>query len=184
MITVLGVASNSVYKGLEVEWYDKNRDLRNYEGKGPVITHAPCRLWSRSAHRSTAPESERELAVICANHVKNNGGIFEHPAHSRIFGSELPLPGEGTKKLYTISIWQSWFGFRVKKPTWLTFSKIDKCQIDIPFELYRYDEWDKKWMTHMSVNQRSRTTEKFALWMIDLVKKVDGYRADRSTGDS
>jgi hypothetical protein len=172
-ISVLGVSKNSVYKTLGVDCYDINRDLRTFNGSNPIITHAPCRKWSAFlSHFSKAPENERELAIFCAYKVIENGGIFEHPAYSRIFGKYLPLPGKREGELITIPVWQSWWGYPTRKATWLCFSKINTENIILPFKLGHPDN-ERKTFENMSKDMRSHTTLEFARWLIKTAVKVN-----------
>ena len=174
MISVLGVSSTSVYKFLDVDCYDIKRDMLNFSGDNPVITHAPCRSWSKFLSAQAKPlPGEKDLAPFCAELVKSNGGIFEHPAHSLIFNNYLPLPGEGSSDLFTLEVHQSWWNYPTIKKTWLCFSKIDLDLIEFPFNLLhpqscKYNDI----FANMSRNQRSATTLEFAIWLINLASQV------------
>lgn len=121
-VTVLFARRDSIYKSFPAcEVYDIERDASTWPGGTPVVAHPPCRLWSKLRHFSTAPLSEKCLALWAIVQVRQWGGVLEHPASSSLFAS-AHLPRPGREDIYggrTIGLWQSWFGHRATKPTWL-----------------------------------------------------------------
>lgn len=171
-LAALCVNRKSIYKQFEnVDCYDIDRDARTFAGGLPVIAHPPCRAWSAfTSHQAKPREGEKELGPFCVDQVLANGGILEHPAYSRLFDHcGLPPAGKGNNDVFTISIWQSWFGYDLRKATWLCFVGIDRAKIDIPFRL-TMPGGDRRREQLMSKNQRMATTEQFARWLIDLAK--------------
>lgn len=81
-VHALCCARNSIYKTLPAaDCWDIDRDVRNFTGTGPVVTHAPCRAWSAfTSHQAKVPPGEKELALLCADHLRRNGGVFESGA--------------------------------------------------------------------------------------------------------
>ena len=164
-IAALCVSRNSIYKTIEgVDCYDKRRNVRSYTSKQPVICHPPCRGWSAFMSHWAKPEpGERDLALFCAEKVMVNGGVLEHPKHSkfiRLF--------EGNDKWQIKEVHQIWFGYPTTKKTWLLMPSGYQLP-EIPFTLTQYGE-DKRIFENMSHSQRSATTYTFAMWLINLVK--------------
>lgn len=94
-VAVLCAARNSVYHEMEgVDVFDALRGARSFAGGMPVIAHPPCRAWSAyCAHQAKPAPGEKELGIWCAEQVRENGGVLEQPAHSRLFdAAKLPKP--------------------------------------------------------------------------------------------
>ena len=77
-------------------------------------------------------------AKFCAKAVVKNGGILEQPAGSKLFATAgLPLPGSPQNdRSFSLHVWQSWWGYPVKKGTWLYFRGVPMTEIEIPFRLW------------------------------------------------
>ena len=171
-VAVLCVAKNSVYHDMpDVDAYDSDRDCRSFAGGQKLVAHPPCRTWSAfCSHQAKAPPGEKELGLFCANHLRECGGVLEHPGHSRLFeAAGLPRPGERKDGLFTLEVWQAWWGYPMKKTTWLCFSKIDFDAVTLPFRLHDKGNDRRRWKL-MSKNQRAATTYEFARWLIDTAK--------------
>jgi hypothetical protein len=173
-IAILCAANNSSYTKLpNVEVFGINRDARTFAGGMPIVAHPPCRAWSiRYAHMAKPEAGERELGLFCAEKLRECGGILEQPAHSRLFRAVgLPCPGELSGRLYTLEVHQSWWGFPVKKATWLAFCGISASMIHLPLRLH---DWrgDGLRFERLSKNQRAATTRQFAEWLVDLARKA------------
>ncbi len=195
VIAVLCVAKKSAYRAIEgLELFDQARDARTFSGGMPVIAHPPCRRWTRYGmammkaremrYGIVTPEreikEERELGVFCARQVVENGGILEQPAGSNLFAAVgLPLPGSSQSPYsFSLHVWQSWWGYPVKKGTWLYFRGIREDEIVIPFRLWnplpgqqRY--WYNRGKGSGSANAhiRSATVPALAEWLVDLARK-------------
>lgn len=169
-IAALCVNNYSVYKRLGLNCYDKNRDVRTFLGTEPVICHPPCRGWSAyMRHQAKPPAGEKDLALFCAERVLVNGGILEHPAHSRFMVDFLKIKaGQEKGPFRCIEIHQSWFGYPMRKRTWLLMPAT-WSDIDIPFRLTQYGK-EKQIFENMSQSARSMTTEQFAKWLIALIE--------------
>lgn len=153
-----------------VDAYGPDRDARSYSGSLPVVAHPPCRSWSAFTRHQAKPEpGESELGIWCCDTLKRVGGILEQPAHSRLFrAGGLPEPGEQRDgQLFSLEVWQAWWGYPVKKNTWLCFAGIDWQAIELPFVLHN-PGFDRKAFAWMSKKQRSRTTLEFATWLVEL----------------
>jgi hypothetical protein len=122
-VAVLFAASPSVYDDFpECDVYNFARDARTFPGGLPVVAHPPCRLFSKLSYFSTAPLSEKELAYVAIKMVRENGGVLEHPAYSKLWAEAgLPRPGAGSDAFggWTFSLLQWWFGHPARKATWL-----------------------------------------------------------------
>jgi len=175
-VAVLCCAKNSVYKKIPgIDCYDISRDCRTFTGSYPVIAHPPCRSWSAfTSHQAKPLPGEKELGLWCADKLKENGGVLEHPGHSRLFAAAgLPRPGCKNGELETIAVWQAWWGYPMKKNTWLCFSKIDPNCLQVPFRLHDQGR-DRRRQQLMSKHQRAATCMEFALWLVDAARQIDG----------
>ena len=135
MIAALFVIKNGCYYGLEnVDPWDIDRDAMKYDGPHPVVAHPPCNLWGNFAfvnYKRWGGEHNKpgndggmfEHAVYC---VENYGGVLEHPAYTRAFdcyGIDKPIKGQWTQsgKGWVCEVWQSAYGHRANKKTWLYY---------------------------------------------------------------
>jgi hypothetical protein len=166
-IAILCAAKNSIYKSLPgVDVYDHERDARTFCNSNPVICHPPCRSWSAfMSHFAKPSKGERDLAYFCAEKTLINGGVLEHPAHSKfvnLFKSD--------KRFQINTIYQEWFGYPIRKATWLLTPAGYRLP-ELPFELKaQHRPGDQKHLfEQMSHYQRHATTEQFANWLIELV---------------
>lgn len=174
-VAALCVAPNSLYKDFPgVECYDMNRDVRTFQGGMPVIAHPPCRTWSAfTAHQAKAPPGEKELGLICADWLREEGGVLEHPAHSRLFDAAgLPKPGQRLGDLYTMLVHQAWWGYTMRKATWLCFSRVDVRALTIPYRHHdsREGEGDRRRQQVMSKHQRAATCPALARWLVNAAR--------------
>ena len=86
MYIALFVREDSSYKA-RAGWdaYDVGRDALSYSDLFPVVCHPPCRAWGRLSHMAhNVREGEAELALWSIDKIRQNGGILEHPAGSRL----------------------------------------------------------------------------------------------------
>lgn len=183
MISVLFATKNSVYKtipGLDV--WDEDRNALNWPGKNRGIFHPPCRKWSRwLRHFSTAPESEKHLAIWAVHQVRKWGGVLEHPACSTLFDHmTLPRPGRRDEYGLTICVEQFWFGHKCRKASWLYICGVESIP-PIPLVLGEAPvQWDPKPnqkakhpdMQRLSNHDRQATPLAFAYWLIDLCNQT------------
>lgn len=178
-VAVLCVQRNSAYHGMDgVEAYDLERDARTFPGGMPVIAHPPCRSWSAHCSHQAKPEAgEQELGLWCVEQVIEWGGILEQPAHSRLWGTAgLPEPGQTTGRafgnwLWSMEVWQAWWGYPMRKATWLMFSQIHPKDVRVPLRLHPRG-CDRRREQLMSKNQRSATTLEFARWLVATARQV------------
>lgn len=136
MIAALYVATDGVYFDLpNVDPWDIKRDARQYDGPHPVIAHPPCQLWIAFAalnykrwggeHNRPGNDGGCFLAALTA--VRKFGGVLEHPAGSKAwqtYGLQRPRHGwtQTLPNEYTCEVWQSAYGHKAQKRTWLFYA--------------------------------------------------------------
>jgi len=132
IIAVLFARKDSIYhKFPECDVYDKNRNALTFKGGMPIIAHPPCRLWGKLSHFSSAPEEEKKLAIWSINQIRENGGVLEHPAASRLW-PVMNLPHYGKFDKYggwTLGVFQWWFGHKAEKRTKLYICGVKPANI-------------------------------------------------------
>jgi len=153
MISALFVETYGCYFGIDgVDPWDICRDARRYPGNDPVIAHPPCQLWGNMAiinykrwgGDKNKPGNDKGCFESALKSVNAYGGILEHPAKSRAFkefGLSKPekncwiKSGNG----YVCEVWQSAYGHKANKATWLYYVGNKK-----PFDMI----WDRHAGTH------------------------------------
>jgi hypothetical protein len=159
-VAILCANTNSIYKQFDgVEVFDKARNARSFSGGMPVIAHC--------AHQAKPEPDEKELGLWCVDQVKKWGGVLEQPAHSRLWdAAQLPKPGWSHNGVsWSLEVWQAWWGYPMRKATWLYFSNINPLFVLYPFRLHPQGG-DRRREQLMSKSQRSATTHEFAEWLI------------------
>jgi hypothetical protein len=137
MIAALFVATGGCYYGLpDVDPWDIHRDARLYPGPHPVVAHPPCQLWVNFASLNFAryggehnrPGNDNGCFASALASVRAWGGVLEHPAGSSAFPAhDIPSPhGLGwqvtmRRDEYVCEVWQSAYGHRARKRTWLLY---------------------------------------------------------------
>lgn len=137
MIAALFVQTDGCYFGLpDVDPWDEQRDARKYTGPHPVVAHPPCQLWVNFAalnfaryggeHNRPGNDGGRFASALAS--VRRWGGVLEHPAGSNAFAAHgLTIPmGLGWQRTmndneYVCGVWQSAYGHRARKRTWLLY---------------------------------------------------------------
>lgn len=123
-VAVLFARRDSVYKTLPgTDVWDEDRDALKWPGGAPVVAHPPCRLWGGLSHFSSAPISEKFLAIWSVRQIRTYGGVLEHPSTSRLFSKtalapDWPLPIGGERDSFggfTVKMPQWWFGHKAEK---------------------------------------------------------------------
>lgn len=136
-IAALFVATGGGYFGVPgVDPWDVTRDARMYPGPNPVVAHPPCQLWvnlaalnfKRYGGEHNRPGNDGGCFASALASVRRWGGVLEHPAFSNAYAAHgLPKPwGNGWKSgahegEWTCEVWQSAYGHRARKRTWLYF---------------------------------------------------------------
>lgn len=170
---VLYCNENTVYYDIPgIEVYDFTRNSLNFKKNVPVIAHPPCRLWSKLKKFSTAPESEKFLAISAVNHIRENGGVLEHPEGSSLFRyMKMPLDSKNDDfGGFTISVDQCNYGFQAKKRTWLYI--VGCSRSDLPILNYFSEIKQYKKVEKMSRERRADTTLDFALLLINILEII------------
>lgn len=135
MIAALFVHKNGVYWNLpDVDAWDQERDARKYAGPHPVVAHPPCQLWvnlasvnfKRYGGEHNKPGNDNGCFASALQSVRTFGGVLEHPAYSNAWSTHgLMRPwGSGWKggpHEWVCEVWQSAYGHRARKRTWLLF---------------------------------------------------------------
>lgn len=186
-VSALYVDPRGPYPKLVADWWDEKRDARNYAGPNPVVAHPPCQLWTNLAgvnfkrhggpHNRPGNDAGCFDAALCS--VLRWGGVLEHPAGSyawSTFGLETPRAGcwLGGAKGWTCEIWQSAYGHRARKRTWLFYSGAVS-----PFAL----DWSRFPGTHqcgwfdrakptLGKRESSATPQLLAEWLIELAAQA------------
>ncbi len=134
-MSALFVDPRGPYPKLVADWWDESRDARLYRGKNPVVAHPPCQLWGpfaagnfrRWGGEHNRPGNDGGCFEAALAHIRHWGGVLEHPAKSRAWEAhELPRPtGTGwtrhTGDEWCCEVWQSAYGHRAAKATWLYY---------------------------------------------------------------
>lgn len=181
-VAILFAMPGSVYNSIPgCDVYDLARDAKTFPGGFPVVAHPPCRTWGNLAKFATlAVPGERDLAIWAVQQVRENGGVLEHPATSKLW-PELSLPGVGAGfdsfGGFSIGVLQFWFGHRAEKRTKLYICGLDLRDVpELPFKMGypthiisgKTDNAYRK--KHVNKRERSATPEPFALWLVKLAK--------------
>jgi hypothetical protein len=135
MIAALFVEKGGVYYGLpDVEPWDAERDARLYAGPWPVVAHPPCQLWTNMARvnfkryggEHNRPGNDGGCFSAARAAVRSHGGVLEHPAGSHAWpehGIMRPDPKGGWSLSgcggWVCEVWQSAYGHKARKRTWL-----------------------------------------------------------------
>jgi len=154
VIAALFVQKGGAYFGLpEVDPWDESRDARNYAGPHSVVAHPPCQLWGAMAAVNYArwggdhnkPGNDGGCFAAALEIVRRFGGVLEHPAKTNAWAAHgLAKPAAiGWQRTiddgWVCEVWQSAYGHRANKATWLYYSGIS-----LPIEL----RWDRPEGTH------------------------------------
>ncbi len=134
---VLFVMKNSIYKSLGLDCYDAERNALTYTGNNPVVAHPPCQLWGKMAKINylrwggdhNKPGNDGGCFRFALDTVNRCGGVLEHPAETYAWPAHgLPRPTTGWtrwKQGWVCEVWQSAYGHRANKRTWLCCSGTD-----------------------------------------------------------
>jgi hypothetical protein len=138
-VAALFVRADSIYKTMPgVDAWDEARDARNWPGGVPVVAHPPCRAWASLRHCAKPRDGEKDLAHLAIRHVRQWGGVLEHPQLSTLWKvAGLPEPGMRDEHGgWTLIIDQHWWGHRARKRTRLYIVGCEPADIPpIPMRL-------------------------------------------------
>lgn len=139
MIAALFVQTDGCYFGLDgVDPWDEPRDARTYAGPHPVVAHPPCQLWTNMARvnfkryggEHNRPGNDGGCFASALRAVRTYGGVLEHPAGSHAWAAHgllAPSAGCWTHDAetggahYVCEVWQSAYGHKARKRTWLYY---------------------------------------------------------------
>lgn len=140
MIAALFVATGGCYFGLpDVDPWDEKRDARLYDGPHRVVAHPPCQLWvnfaalnfKRYGGEHNRPGNDGGCFASALTSLRRWGGVLEHPAGSNAWGHFCLRRPEGigwtqcrTHGYYVCEVWQSAYGHKARKRTWLMYSGV------------------------------------------------------------
>lgn len=150
-VAALFVETGGRYFGLpDVDPWDIERDARKYEGSLPVVAHPPCFLWVNLAavnwkrYQRDLPAwypggSDGGCFASALAAVRRCGGVLEHPAGSWAWkhfnltrptkiGWQRCTPWESDE--YVCEVWQSAYGHKARKRTWLFYKGEPPAQLD------------------------------------------------------
>lgn len=144
-VAALYVETGGAYFGLSgVDPWDEQRDARLYDGPHPVVAHPPCQRWGSLAFVNYArwggehnrPRNDGGCFASALHAVRLWGGVLEHPAKSRAwdwFGLTRPIERGWTQCKtggWVCEVWQSAYGHRANKATWLYASGLVPPALD------------------------------------------------------
>ncbi len=186
---VLFVMKDSIYKSLGLDCYDAERNALTYTGNAPVVAHPPCQLWGKMAKinhlrwggEHNRPGNDGGCFRFALDSVNRCGGVLEHPAESYAWNAHgLPYPGLGWtrwKQGWVCEVWQSAYGHRAQKRTWLYCAGTDKPLAanwsrpagthQVGFHDQRGKERNKPTLSRREANA---TPETFARWLVELAR--------------
>lgn len=179
-VAILFARHDSIYKTIpDCDVWDADRDALKWPGGCPVVAHPPCRLWGRLRNFSTAPESEKELALWAARQVRKWGGVLEHPASSTLWpAANLPQPGERDSfGGWTLTVSQWWWGHKADKLTWLYICGVQPPELPaIPYRIgepaFVVQTRNRKSLkADISKAEREHTPVEFARWLVEVAHK-------------
>ena len=186
-VSILFARSDSNYINIEgCDVYDIDRNALTFPGGTPVIAHPPCRSWGRLAHMARPRLGERALAPWAVYQVRENGGILEHPANSKLW-RELSLPtGTDLDQYggYTLSVDQFWWGHKARKKTWLYVVGVPRAELPpMPLKFGRathtigacakYKSAYKR--PEVSHAEREHTPPDLAKWLVSIARMIPTY---------
>ncbi len=180
-VSVLFARSDSNYKTLPgCDVWDIDRDARCWPGGSPVVAHPPCRAWGRLRQFAKPRPDEKQLAILAVSHVRQFGGVLEHPAESSLWlECRLPRPGEFPDEFggWTLEIQQFHFGHRAEKLTWLYIVGCDPSGIpSIPIREGRATHCIRPTKSYprlpsVTKAEREHTPPQLAAWLCDLARR-------------
>lgn len=157
-ITVLCARPRSVYKQIQgLDVWDEKRNAYNYSGTNPIIAHPPCAQWSRLKGLANENAFYKDLAMFCLERIQLYGGILEQPEGSSFFKYAGIKP--------TLSIDQFWFGYPIRKRTWLYIHGFKPLPVPLRFDAI------EKMFGQLTKPQRSFTTMQLAMWFVDTIRQ-------------
>lgn len=194
IVSCLFVLPDSIYKTIPgCDCYDEERNALTYTGDYPVVAHPPCQLWgamaavnfSRWGGEHNRPGNDGGLFEFVLNAVRQCGGVLEHPAKSRAWAKYgLTKPhGKGWQRGidggWVCEVWQSAYGHRANKATWLYCFGTSTLPIPARWDRPRgshqigfYDQRGKgRNKPTLCRREANHTPIEFAMYLIDLARE-------------
>lgn len=178
-VSALFVRTDSIYKSLEIDCWDIERDARLWPGGNPIIAHPPCRAWGKLKAFAKPRPDERQLAIWSIEQIRKYGGVLEHPRHSSLW-KEMNLPtGKQIDQFggFSICVNQFWWGHLAEKKTLLYICGVKPHnipKIPLRFDLIEYvvtTSKKKNGKKEISKKMREATPIEFAKWLIELASR-------------
>lgn len=188
---ILFVMKDSIYKSLGLDCYDEARDARTYAGNAPVVAHPPCQLWGKFAKvnykrwggEHNKPGNDGGCFRFALDAVNRCGGVLEHPAESYAwptYGLHYPDRRGGWRrsgKGWTCEVWQSAYGHRARKRTWLYCAGTDQplepnwTRPDGTHQIGFHDQRGKaRNKPTLGRREANATPPSFAHWLVELAR--------------
>ena len=181
---VLFARADSIYKQLDCDVWDQERDALRWPGGVPAVAHPPCRAWGRLRKLAKPLLGEKELAIFAIDQIRKFGGVLEHPEGSKLWEvCSLPL-NEKRDEFggWTLSIDQDWFGHRAEKSTWLYIVGCDPVNIPsfplvledpkyVVTNLPKLRKGMPRWRPEIRKAEREATPPLFADWLLELARR-------------
>jgi len=172
-----------------VDCWTAERDARGYAGPHPVVAHPPCQLWTNFAGLNfiryggphNRPGNDQGCFARALDAVMQFGGVLEHPAQSHAWSTfGLPKPAlRGWSKhvfrgerVWVCEIWQTAFGHKAKKPTWL-FYRGKRAPLDARWRRVPGTHqvgWFDRLKPTLGKREASATPLPFALFLVELAR--------------
>lgn len=190
-VAILFARADSNYKAMSgCDVFDIERDARTFSGGMPVVAHPPCRAWGQLRHMAKPRPDEKALALFAVAQVRAHGGVLEHPKKSTLWpAAGLPTPGERDAfGGWTLPIFQSWWGHRAEKATFLYIVGCQPSSIPaIPMMLgdathviaqnrtrldgTRKRKGDAGWRPEVTKAEREHTQPALATWLVEVARR-------------
>lgn len=185
-IAVLFADREGIYSQLgNTDLWDIERDARSYKGPHSVVCHPPCHLWTNLAYvnfkryggERNRPGNDGGCFMTALSAIRRFGGVLEHPAFTHAWKAfMLPSPVEERwikhKGLWVCEVWQSAYGHKARKRTWLAYSEKEK-PADMKWERHPGTHqcgWFDRTKPTLGKREASATPRNFAKALIGLAK--------------
>lgn len=173
------------------------RDARLYVGPWPVVAHPPCQLWvnfaalnfKRWGGEHNRPGNDDGCFAAAVKAVRVWGGVLEHPAGSNAwpkFGLQRPLRlgwtlvgrGPGWRAHWVCEVWQSAYGHKARKRTWLYYvGSTPPPEPDLRKEPGTHQcGWFDRAKPTLGKREASLTPPAFADWLLRLAEQAGKRR--------
>lgn len=183
---VLFARADSIYKTMDCDVWDQERNALNWPGGAPIVAHPPCRGWGSLRKLSHADAAEKALGPWAAEQVRKWGGVLEHPARSTLWAAaNLPRPGERDHQGgFTIAAPQWWWGHRAEKWTWFYVCGCEPGELpEIPLRIGRAEcvianihglrAGDPGYRKEVTKRERDATPPALAAWLLETARRCE-----------